>query len=103
MVGRASYGQPWLAGLIAGSDFAPRSDQEILSYIIRHYEDMLDHYGSKTGIRHSRKHLGWYLDRHAGEAFSHADKAEIMTLTDPQAVIAALSRVFLHEADRKVA
>jgi tRNA-dihydrouridine synthase len=25
MVGRASYGQPWLAGLIAGSDFAPRS------------------------------------------------------------------------------
>lgn len=103
MVGRASYGQPWLAGLIAGSDFAPRSEDGILSYIIRHYEDMLDHYGSKTGIRHSRKHLGWYLDRHAVEAFSPADKAEIMTLIDPEAVIAALTRVFLREADRKVA
>ena len=103
MVGRASYGQPWLAGLIAGSDFAPQSQDGILSYIIRHYEDMLDHYGSKTGIRHSRKHLGWYLDRHAGEALSPADKAEIMTLTDPEAVIAALTRVFLRDADRKVA
>jgi len=103
MVGRASYGQPWLAGLIAGSDFASRSADRILSYIIRHYEDMLDHYGSKTGIRHSRKHLGWYLDRHAGEAISQADKAEIMTLTDPEAVIAALTRVFLRDADRKVA
>lgn len=103
MVGRASYGRPWLAGLIAGSDFAPQSRDGILSYIIRHYEDMLDHYGSKTGIRHSRKHLGWYLDRHAGEAFSFADKAEIMTLTDPEAVIAALGRIFLHEAARKVA
>ena len=25
---------------------------------------MLAHYGQATGIRHSRKHLGWYLDRH---------------------------------------
>lgn len=57
MVGRASYGQPWLAGAIAGSDFAPRDANGILDYIIRHYEDMLDHYGSKIGIRHARKHL----------------------------------------------
>ncbi len=113
MVGRASYGQPWLAGAIAGSDFAPHSPEEVLSYIIRHYEDMLDHYGSKTGIRHARKHLGWYLDRHVDEAFSSSEKskktkAEIMTLTDPEAVIVALARVFLRDANpadaiRKVA
>lgn len=108
MVGRASYGQPWLAGLIAGGDFAPRSQKDILSYIIRHYEDMLDHYGRKTGIRHARKHLGWYLDRHAGEAFSPSDKAEIMTLIDPEAVVAALGRLFLRDGNhsdaiRKVA
>jgi len=77
------------------------------------YEDMLDHYGSKTGIRHARKHLGWYLDRHVDKAFSSPEKskkakAEIMTLTDPEAVIAALARVFLRDANhadaiRKVA
>lgn len=69
---------------------------------------MLDHYGRKTGIRHARKHLGWYLDRHAGEAFSPSDKAEIMTLIDPEAVVAALGRLFLRDGNhsdaiRKVA
>jgi len=113
MVGRGSYGQPWLAGAIAGSDFAPRSSEDVLSYIIRHYEDMLDHYGSKTGIRHARKHLGWYLDRHVDAVSSSPEKskkakAEIMTLIDPEAVIAALARIFLHDenhadAIRKVA
>ncbi|MRN43551.1 tRNA dihydrouridine synthase DusB [Brucella sp. 09RB8918] len=105
MVGRASYGQPWLAGVIAGSDFAPRDTNGILEYIIRHYEDMLDHYGSKTGIRHARKHLGWYMDRHAGGAFTPADKAELMTLTDRAAVVETLRRIFLRDVDplRKVA
>ncbi|SCD24124.1 tRNA dihydrouridine synthase DusB [Brucella inopinata] len=105
MVGRASYGQPWLAGVIAGSDFAPRDANGILDYIIRHYEDMLDHYGSKTGIRYARKHLGWYMDRHAGRAFTPADKAELMTLTDRTAVVETLRRIFLRDLDplRKVA
>lgn len=98
MVGRASYGQPWLAGAIAGSDLAPQSRNEVLDYIIKHYEDMLEHYGNTTGIRHSRKHLGWYLDRHAGAACTPADKAEVMTLTDRQAVIDALRRIFMREA-----
>ncbi|EFM62989.1 putative TIM-barrel protein, nifR3 family [Brucella sp. NF 2653] len=105
MVGRASYGQPWLAGVIAGSDFAPRDTNGILEYIIRHYEDMLDHYGSKTGIRHARKHLGWYMDRHAGRAFTPTDKAELMTLTDRAAVVETLRRIFQRDVDplRKVA
>lgn len=105
MVGRASYGQPWLAGVIAGSDFAPRDANGILEYIIRHYEDMLDHYGSQTGIRHARKHLGWYMDRHAGHAFTPTDKAELMTLTDRAAVVEALRRIFQRDVDplRKVA
>lgn len=98
MIGRASYGQPWLAGTIAGSVTAPKDSAGILAYIIKHYEDMINHYGSKTGIRHSRKHLGWYLDRHAaGTEAARLDpsaKAEVMTLTDPDAVIACLHRIF---------
>ncbi|MGK8640141.1 tRNA dihydrouridine synthase DusB [Brucella anthropi] len=97
MVGRASYGQPWLAGAIAGSDLAPQSRSEILHYIIKHYEDMLEHYGNTTGIRHSRKHLGWYLDRHAGAACTPIEKAEVMTLTDRKAVLDALRRIFMRE------
>ncbi|MFC4625020.1 tRNA dihydrouridine synthase DusB [Daeguia caeni] len=108
MVGRASYGQPWLAGLIAGADHAPRTNLEKLDYIIRHYEDMLNHYGSRTGIRHARKHLGWYLDCHASALCGPADKAHVMTLVDPAAVIAALQDIFRRdpadrEAYRKVA
>jgi nifR3 family TIM-barrel protein len=112
MVGRATYGQPWLPGLIAGSSPSAQSETEIIDYIIMHYEDMLEHYGSKTGIRHARKHLGWYLDRHAGEALTSADKAEVMTLTDPAKVVDALRRIFatrttdapeLKSAFRKVA
>ncbi|WP_183650651.1 tRNA dihydrouridine synthase DusB [Brucella daejeonensis] len=100
MVGRASYGQPWLAGAIAGSDFAPHCRKGILQYIIRHYEDMLEHYGSVTGVRHSRKHLGWYLDRHAGGTVSSAEKAQVMTLTDKRSVVAALTRIFTRDALR---
>lgn len=93
MVGRAAYGQPWLAGSIAGGESQP-SKMEIMDYIIRHYEDMLVHYGSRTGIRHSRKHLGWYLDRHLGDTLARNDRASIMTMTEPVEVIAALQRFF---------
>lgn len=100
MVGRASYGQPWLAGAIAADAPQKFSDKnEILSYIIMHYEDMLKHYGDRTGIRHSRKHLGWYLDRHIGDQLIPADRASIMTMTDPQQVIALLTGIFNKTAD----
>jgi len=104
MIGRACYGQPWLAGAIVGNSGPARED--MLEYIVTHYEDMLDHYGPKTGIRHARKHLGWYLDRH-GSAASQ-EKAELMTMTDPAKVVEALSRIFARRADepfntRKVA
>lgn len=100
MVGRASYGQPWLAGSIAADAPQHFSDKnEILSYIIMHYEDMLKHYGDRTGIRHSRKHLGWYLDRHIGAQLLPADRASIMTMTDPHQVIALLTEIFNKTAD----
>ncbi|MGU3576339.1 tRNA dihydrouridine synthase DusB [Brucellaceae bacterium C25G] len=95
MIGRASYGQPWLAGAIAANSSHSFNDKnEILSYIIMHYEDMLKHYGERIGIRHSRKHLGWYLDRHIGAELVPADKAAIMTMTEPAQVIVKLQQIF---------
>lgn len=63
MIGRAAYGQPWLPGEIA--DGRSRAPADLAQYVIAHYDAMLGHYGVERGLRHARKHLGWYLDRHA--------------------------------------
>ncbi|MET0748543.1 MAG: tRNA dihydrouridine synthase DusB, partial [Rhizobium sp.] len=76
MVGRGCYGRPWHAGVLAG--FAAPETDRIADIAVEHYQAMLDFYGEHVGIRHARKHLGWYLDRHA----TGADKARIMTSTD---------------------
>ena len=33
---------------------------ERLRIVRRHFEDMLEHYGTLAGVRMARKHLGWY-------------------------------------------
>jgi nifR3 family TIM-barrel protein len=91
MIGRGSYGQPWLPGAIANRTAAEPAS--IADYVIAHYEAMLDHYGPNTGTRHARKHLGWYLDRHAG-ALPAGERAAIMTETDPAIVIRKLAQAF---------
>jgi tRNA-dihydrouridine synthase B len=99
MVGRAHYGAPWTAGMIA-SDAAglaavdvPNDPDQLAGYVIAHYEDMLSFYGVESGLRQARKHLGWYLDRHAGSVSVELRK-NILTSTDPAAVIAALRQAF---------
>lgn len=105
MVGRGSYGQPWLPGLIVHGNQSGQNTDMIADYAVAHYEAMLAHYGEQTGIRHSRKHLGWYLEKH-GVAISAAERAGIMTETDPRLVAerlhAALSRSDEHDM-KKVA
>ncbi len=96
MMGRAHYGQPWAAGALAyslGSSSARAIPEDVIGYIASHYEDMLCAYGTDVGIRHARKHLGWYLDRHA-RAVGAQLRASIMTGTKPTEVIQALSLAF---------
>jgi tRNA-dihydrouridine synthase B len=98
MLGRASYGRPWLAGDIvrqATSHTSPVSNApaDLGGYIVAHYEAMLSHYGIAIGVRHARKHLGWYLDLHAKHAPLER-RRQIMVSTDPNAVIAQLCCVF---------
>lgn len=95
MVGRGSYGQPWLPGMIVhgmGHD----ASGIIADYAVAHYEAMLAHYGEPTGIRHARKHLGWYLDIHGVDVGS-VERGSIMTEINPGNVArrlhAALSRL----------
>ncbi len=100
MIGRASYGMPWVAGTVAGgadrSLAAPVGPEALGDYIAAHYEDMLTLYGVQSGLRQARKHLGWYIDRHAPEATPQL-RAKVMTSTDPVETVREL-RICLEEA-----
>lgn len=99
MIGRAHYGAPWTAGGIASAaqgqsvPCKPGNQEALAEYIVSHYEDMLALYGIESGLRQARKHLGWYLDRHASGAADERRKA-ILTSFEPERVIALLRDVF---------
>ena len=50
---------------------------------------MLSLYGIESGLRQARKHLGWYLDRHAAGASAELRRTAL-TSTEPNIVVAAL-------------
>ncbi|TRC99605.1 tRNA dihydrouridine synthase DusB [Mesorhizobium sp. WSM4303] len=104
MIGRAHYGAPWTAGRIAATAAGEvpsgvlESPQAMADYIAAHYEDMLALYGIESGLRQARKHLGWYLDRHAAGVTNDRRKA-ILTSFEPARVIALLREVFSGDGD----
>ena len=64
MIGRGSYGRPWIFKEISES-FSINRDFKILNYlkkdiILEHFSNSLNHYGVEVGIKSFRKHLGWY-------------------------------------------
>ena len=104
MVGRASYGAPWIVGQIAGaaqgngdSGNAPADREAMADYVVDHYDEMLSLYGVESGLRQARKHLGWYLDRHAA-GLSPALRSTILTSFDPAEVIRTLRSAFIAAA-----
>lgn len=104
MVGRASYGAPWIVGQIANAagsndavNSAPAGGQAMADYVAGHYEDMLALYGVDSGLRQARKHLGWYLDRHAPGL--GALRSAVMTSFDPAEVIRGLRAAFAASSD----
>ena len=105
MVGRASYGAPWKAGMIAacaaGHEASPpASGSELLAdYVAEHYYDMLSFYGVESGVRQARKHLGWYLDRHA-QSVSPELRQRILRSLVPADVVAGLREALV--SDRPV-
>ncbi len=98
MSGRGHYGAPWAGAQIIEAAGGPSArdipgEADLADYVVAHYENMLTLYGTGQGLRHARKHLGWYLDRHA----PHTDptvRTAIMTGLDPRAVIASLREAF---------
>ena len=65
MVGRGTYGRPWLLRqmmdfLTTGTMSPAPSVEEQYKIVVAHFEEMLEAYGSYSGLRIARKHLGWY-------------------------------------------
>ncbi|TPG21534.1 tRNA dihydrouridine synthase DusB [Sphingomonas koreensis] len=65
MIGRGAYGRPWLLGQMmawfaTGRRVPDPSLDEQYRVIAEHYDAMLDHYGTETGVNMARKHIGWY-------------------------------------------
>lgn len=97
MVGRALCGRPWLAGILTGALVHRDLEALVLSEMVAgHYEAMIHHYGEATGVRHARKHLGWYLDRLAmvrGVAMP-SERTALMSMREASGVLRLIADIF---------
>jgi nifR3 family TIM-barrel protein len=104
MIGRGAQGQPWLPGQIARRMATGRLETvpalpDQLSYLHHLYDDVVEHYGSRIGLRHARKHLGWALDVAAASVTASAEtlkrwRQKILTSEEPADVRRALHDAF---------
>jgi tRNA-dihydrouridine synthase B len=73
MIGRGAYGRPWfvaqaMAELGGGGHPPDPSLDEQLATMLRQYDEMLELYGTQTGVNLARKHVGWYTKGLPGSA-----------------------------------
>ncbi|MET0313180.1 MAG: tRNA dihydrouridine synthase DusB [Hansschlegelia sp.] len=102
MIGRGAQGKPWFPGAVAAflkTGLRPAEPglaaQQALA--VEHYEGILTLYGRDVGVRHARKHLGWYIDAAANTAGGETPrdlKAEAMTAPTAEAALSALDRAY---------
>lgn len=105
MIGRGVYGRPWFLKqiidyLATGKKTPPPSLDEQLNTLLDHYQAMLDHYGEHVGVRHARKHIGWYCKGLEGAS---TFRTEIMKLASPEQVTAHIRQFYEPLIQRKVA
>jgi len=105
MIGRGAYGRPWFLNqaihyLRTGERLADPSLAEQYAAVRMHFEAMLEHYGSETGVRMARKHLGWYSK---GLPASAEFRAAVNRETEASKVRALLAEFFLPAVERQAA
>ena len=96
MVGRAVRGKPWLCAQIdhhlnGKKPIVTPRNQQLGELIIDHVRALHEFYGEATGLRVSRKHVGWYVDANKlnGEFRSNFNKIQTA-----QTQLDALARYF---------
>nr|WP_272211224.1 tRNA dihydrouridine synthase DusB [Marinicella sp. W31]MDC2877113.1 tRNA dihydrouridine synthase DusB [Marinicella sp. W31] len=100
MTGRACQGRPWHVGFLAGAEDLPYVTK--IEIVLEHYSDMLSFYGTETGVRHARKHLGWYIQQLA-PGIDGTERAQIMTETHPDRVVTRLAALLGHAHEQRKA
>ena len=73
MIGRGTYGRPWLINqaiqyLRTGARVPDPDLYEQYQTVVSHYEGMLGHYDELVAVRMARKHIGWYTKGLSGSA-----------------------------------
>lgn len=96
MVGRASYGRPWVVKQIidffrSGRESNAPTQAELCDLVIEHYDAIIAHYGVHGGVSIARKHIGWYVKDIAG---SDDFRGAINQMESPDDVKTALKRFF---------
>ncbi|MEQ8265659.1 MAG: tRNA dihydrouridine synthase DusB [Parvibaculum sp.] len=106
MIGRGAQGRPWFLAQVAhfletGEKLSPPSWRAQEKIVAGHYSDMLAHYGTALGVRVARKHLVWYLEEASRRVPEEAMAAKcvIVRMTDPEAVMDALTAFYALAAD----
>ena len=92
MIGRGAYGKPWFLGQVMAAwqravAVPDPSIDEQFALIAEHYDAILSHYGTITGVKMARKHLGWYTRGLPGSA---AMRNHVNFIDDPVEVMANL-------------
>ncbi len=105
MVGRGAYGRPWFLQQVihylkTGEHLDPPSLEDQLHIVLKHYDDMLDYYGEHVGVRHARKHLGWYCKGMNGATHF---RNKIMKLASPAEVKAKITEFYKENIEREAA
>lgn len=96
MIGRGAYGRPWFLKQImhylhTREKLPEPGLAEKYDIIKLHYQDMLSHYGTNTGLKIARKHLGWYSK---GLPDSADFRAKVNTAPDPETVVRLIDQFF---------
>lgn len=94
MIGRASYGAPWLPGHIAAGKQTLSFEANLREIVCEHYQGMLSLYGREGAIRRARKHLAWYMDHSKTSHITADERRKILTGWNPDEVLKLLDRVF---------
>jgi tRNA-dihydrouridine synthase B len=105
MIGRGSYGRPWVLGQVmewfaTGRRIEDPSITEQYDAIAGHYEAMLEHYGIETGVNMARKHIGWYTKGLPGSA---EFRNKVNQVPDPKQVKAMLAEFYAPWRDLEAA
>jgi tRNA-dihydrouridine synthase B len=105
LIGRGTYGRPWFPNQVrhfleTGERLPDPPLAEKFSIILEHYESMLDHYGTRPGLKIARKHLSWYSK---GLPHSAELRARLMRADEPETVKTMLRGFFEPLIERKAA